>query len=57
MVNHYHAIPYMVILVQTNKPVINKIMIINCSPAVAEIKFRYTHIDIHMHTHRDTLIP
>ena len=54
MVNHYHAIPYMVMVVQTNKPVINKITIINCSPAVAEIKFRYTHIDIDMHTQRDT---
>ena len=52
MVNHYHAIPYMVILVQTNKPVINKITVINYPPAVAEIKFCYTQIDIHMHTQR-----
>ena len=53
MVNHYHAISYMVILVQTSKPVINKITIINCSTAVAEIKFRYTQIDIHTYAHTE----
>ena len=52
MVSHYHTIPYMVMVVQTNKPVIDKIMItelLSCC-YVDQISL-YTHTLNAQHTH------